>query len=122
MADDFADGPKFVRYSDILHGLFTRGRHNAISCIFSTQTYNVLAPVIRLNASTLFIFRLKNMNEVNSFLEENGALVAKKTIYDMHQQAVNFASYSFFYINTNAKDVNTMFYIHFEQCFEIGDE
>ena len=62
------------------------------------------------------------MNEVNSFLEENGALVAKKTLYDMHQQAVNFASYSFFYINTNAKDVNTMFYIHFEQCFEIGDE
>ena len=121
VVDDFADDPKFVRYSNILHGLFTRGRHNAISCILSTQKYNVLAPIIRLNASALFIFRLKNMNEVNSFLEENSALVDKRTHYDMYQQAVNFAPYSFFYINTNAKDVNNMFYINFEQRFEIGD-
>ena len=121
VVDDFADDPKFVRYSNILHGLFTRGRHNAISCILSTQKYNVLAPIIRLNASALFIFRLKNMNEVNSFLEENSALVDKRTLYDMYQQAVNFAPYSFFYVNTNAKDVNDMFYINFEQRFEIGD-
>ena len=80
-----------------------------------------LAPVTRLNASALFIFRLKNMNEVNSFLEENSALVDKKTLYVMYQQAVNFAPYAFFYINTNAKDVNNMFYINFEQRFEIGD-
>ena len=87
VVDDFADDPEF-RYSNILHGLFTRGRHNAISCILSTQKYNVLAPIIRLNASALFIFRLKNMNEVNSFLEENSALVDKRTLYDMYQQAV----------------------------------
>ena len=121
VVDDFADDPKFVRYSNILHGLFTRGRHNAISCILSTQKYNVLAPIIRLNASALFIFRLKNMNEVNSFLEENSALVDKKALYDMYQQAVNFAPYSFFYINTNAKDVNNMFFVNFQQRFEIGD-
>ena len=88
VVDDFADDPKFVRYSSILHGLFTRGRH-------TTQKYNVLAPIIRLNASALFIFKLKNMNEVNSFLEENSALVDKKTLYDMYQQAVNFAPFSF---------------------------
>ena len=61
------------------------------------------------------------MNEVNSFLEENSALVDKRTLYDMYQQAVNFAPYSFFYINTHANDVNNMFYINFEQRFEIGD-
>ena len=121
VVDDFADDAKFVKYSNILHGLFTRGRHNAISCILSTQKYDVLAPIIRLNASALFIFRLKNMNEVNSFLEENSALVDKKTLYDMYQQAVNFAPYSFFYINTNAKDVSNMFFINFERRFEIGD-
>ena len=59
VVDDFADDPKFVRYSSILHGLFTRGRHNAISCILSIQKYSVLAPIIRLNAGALFIFRLK---------------------------------------------------------------
>ena len=121
VVDDFSDDPRFVRYSNILHGLFTRGRHNAISVILSTQKYNVLAPIIRLNSSALFIFRLKNMNEVNAFIEENSALVDKKSLYDMYQQAVNFAPYSFFYINTNAKDVSNMFFINFEQRFEIGD-
>ena len=122
VVDDFADDPKFVRYSNILHGLFTRGRHNAISCILSTQKYNVLAPIIRLNAGALFIFRLKNMNEVNSFLEENSALVDRKALYDMYQQAVNSAPYSFFYINTIAKDVNKMLYINFEKVFNIDTD
>ena len=120
--DDFADDPKFVRYSNLLHGLFTRGRHNAMSVILSTQKYNVLAPIIRLNASALFVFRLKNMNEVNAFLEENSALVDKKALYEMYQQAVNYKPYSFFYINTNAKDVANMFYINFEKRFEISDD
>ena len=44
----------------------------------------------------------------------------KKALYDMYQQAVIFAPYSFFYINTNAKDVNNMFFINFHQRFEIG--
>ena len=117
VVDDFADDPKIARYSNMLHGFFTRGRHNAISCILSTQKYNVFAPIISLSASALFIFRLKNMKEVNSFLEENSALVDRQTVYDMYQQAVNFAPYSFFCINTNAKDVNNMFYINSEQHF-----
>ena len=121
VVDDFSDDPRFVRYSNILHGLFTRGRHNAISVILSTQKYNVLAPIIRLNSSALFIFRLKNMNEVNAFIEENSALVDKKSLYDMYQQAVNDAPYSFFYINTNAKDVSNMFFVRFEKRFEIAD-
>ena len=117
--DDHADDPKTVRYSNILHGLFTRGRHNAISVVVSTQKYNVLAPIIRLNASALFIFRLKNMNEVNAFIEENSALVDKDELYEMYRIAVNDAPYSFLYINTNAKDVNKMFYVRFEKLLKI---
>ena len=62
------------------------------------------------------------MTEVNSFLDENSALVDKKTLYDMYQQAVNDAPYSFFYINMNSKDINKMFYIRFEKAFMIGDD
>ena len=80
-----------------------------------------MAPIIRLNSSALVIFRLKNMNEVNPFIEENSALVDKKSLYDMYQQAVNDAPYSFFYINTNAKDVSNMFFDRFGKRFEIGD-
>ncbi|CAE7941936.1 unnamed protein product [Symbiodinium sp. KB8] len=120
--DDFADDPKFVRYSNILNSLFTRGRHNAISVLLSTQKYNVLAPIVRLNASALFIFRLKNMNEVNSFLEENSALVNKDELYEMYRLAINDAPYSFLYINTNAKDTNRMFFIRFEKAMTISDQ
>ena len=38
VADDFADDPSLIRYSSSLHG---------------TQTFNVLAPIIRLNSSAL---------------------------------------------------------------------
>ena len=122
VVDDHSDDPKFIRYSNMLHGLFTRGRHQAVSCILSLQKYSSTAPIIRLNASSLYIFKLKNMTEVNSFLEENSALVDKKTLYDMYQQAVNDAPYSFFYINMNSKDINKMFYVRFEKAFIIDDE
>ena len=81
--DDHADDPKFVRYSKLLHGLFTRGRHDAVSVICPTQKYNVLAPIIRLNASSLYIFRLKNASELMSFIEENSAIVDKQQLLDM---------------------------------------
>ena len=62
------------------------------------------------------------MNELNSFLDEDSALVDKNSLYQINQQAVNYAPYFFFYINTNAKDVNKMFYINFEQRFEVSDD
>ena len=120
--DDHSDDPKFIRYSSMLHGLFTRGRHQAVSCILSLQKYSSTAPIIRLNASSLYIFKLKNMTEVNSFLDENSAVVDKKTLYEMYQQAINDAPYSFFYINMNSKDTNKMFYIRFEKAFMIDDD
>ena len=120
--DDHADDPKFVRYSKLLHGLFTRGRHDAVSVICSTQKYNVLAPIIRLNASSLYIFRLKNASELMSFIEENSAIVDKQQLLDMYHQAVNFAPYSFFYVNMNSKDINKMFHINFEQAFQITND
>ena len=120
--DDFAHDSKFVRYSSILHGMFTRGRHNAISVILSTQKYTVLAPIIRPNASALFVFRFKNMNEVNAFLEENSALVNKQQLYEMHQLAINDAPYSFLYINTNAKGANNMVYIRFDQVLRTDED
>ena len=37
--DDHSDDPKFIRYSNMLHGLFTRGRHQAVSCIITTKLF-----------------------------------------------------------------------------------
>ena len=48
--------------------------------VFSIQKYSVLSPILRLNSSAFFMFRRKNMNEVNRFLEENSAVVGKKAL------------------------------------------
>ena len=119
--DDHADDPEFLRYRKLLHGLFTRGRHDAVSEICSTQKYHVLAPIIRLNASSLYIFTLKNASELMSYIEENSAIVDKQQVLDMYHQAVNGAPYSFFYLNMNAKDINKMFHLRFEQACQITD-
>ena len=48
--DDFADDPSFTRSSKLLHALYVRGRHNMISTITSTQKFNAIHPIIRVNA------------------------------------------------------------------------
>ena len=118
VVDDHADDLNFVRHSKLLHALATRGRHQAISFILSTQKYRSLANIIRLNASSLYIFRLKNQTELDAFIEESSALVDKKTLLEMHKLAVK-EPYSFFYININSKDINRTFYIRFEKAFQL---
>ena len=53
--DDFADDPSFTRQSKILHGLYTRGRHNMISTITATQKFASIHPIIRVNATELYV-------------------------------------------------------------------
>ena len=118
VVDDHADDLNFVRHSKLLHGLATRGRHQAISFILSTQKYKSLANIIRLNSSSLYIFKLKNQSELDAFIEESSALVDKKTLLEMYKEAVK-EPYSFFYININSRDINKMFYIRFEKAFKL---
>ena len=58
--DDFAESQEFLRNSKMLHALYTKGRHANISTITSVQMYKSLAPIIRKNATAMFIFRLRN--------------------------------------------------------------
>ena len=81
VVDDHADDLNFVRHSKLLHALATRGRHQAISFILSTQKYKSLANIIRLNASSLYVFKLKNQTELDAFIEESSALVDKKNAF-----------------------------------------
>ena len=89
--------------------------------MFNTK-YNVLAPIIRFNASSLYIFRLKNISELQTFIDENSAIVDKHRLREIYNLAVNSAPYSFLYVNMNAKDINHMFYIRFEKCIDIEDK
>ena len=109
MIDDFADSPEFSRNSKLLHGLYTRGCHSQILTVVATQKFNALHPIIRVNASDMFVFRLRNSQDLNTFLEEISALVDKATLLEMYKLATREA-YSFLYIKLTAKDLNDMFY------------
>jgi len=118
--DDHADSPEFTRKSKLLHQLYIRSRHDCISTITSVQKYYVLAPIIRINATQLYVFRLRNYKDLESILEELSALASKKELLDIYNTATR-DPYSFLFINLVSQDKNHMFYIRFEKRFELDD-
>ncbi len=71
IADDFSDDPSFTRQSKLLHALYTRGRHNMISSITATQQNNAIHPIIRVNATELYVYRLRNTKDLDTFVQED---------------------------------------------------
>jgi hypothetical protein len=118
IVDDFADDPHFSRHSELLHSLFTRGRHNSISTIVSTQKFNAVAPIIRVNATFLCVYRLRNTKDLETFLEELSALVPRKELLEIYNLATK-APYSFLYINLVAPKLNDAFFIIFTHNIEL---
>jgi len=112
--DDFADDPSFCRHSKLLHSLYTRGRHSMISTCTATQVYNCISPIIRKNATELYVYRLRNAKDLECVIDELSALLDKKTLLQMYNLAVS-EPYSFFSIFLTAKNLNDMFYIRLEK-------
>ena len=120
VVDDFADSPEISRHSKILHGLYTRGRHNSISTITATQKFAAIANIIRVNATELFVYRLRNYRDLETLLEEVSAVVDKKTLMQIYNMATS-EPYSFLYVNLRAKTKNDIFHIRFDKKIEIED-
>lgn len=116
--DDFADDSAVSRHSQLLNSLFTRGRHAQISTIVATQKFAALAPIIRVNASELYCFKLRNYQDLEMFLQEVSAVADKQTILDMYQLATA-EPYSFLYVKLLEKDKNKMFMVRYEKYIEI---
>ena len=127
IVDDFADSKAFSRNSPLLNQLYVRGRHNAINIITSTQKFNALSPIIRVNSRQLFFFRLRNYKEIETMVEELSAVLikkssvadtknlqeAKKLLLEVYNLATE-EPYSFLFINLMKADVNDMFYKRFD--------
>ena len=118
IVDDFADDPTFSRHSKLLHALFTRGRHSFISTIVSTQKYRAISNIIRVNATNLYVFRLRNGGDLEALIDELSALTDKKTLLQLYNMATS-DPYSFLFIKLNAKKLNDMFYIRYEKKLEL---
>jgi len=80
VVDDFADDPSFSRHSKLLHSLYTRGRHGMISTITEIQKFSAMHPIIKVNATELYVYRLRKQNDLDKFLEEVSGSVDKKNI------------------------------------------
>ena len=118
IVDDFADDPSFSRHSKLLHALFTRGRHSFISTIVSTQKYRAISNIIRVNATNLYVFRLRNGGDLEALIDELSALTDKKSLLQLYNLATS-EPYSILFIKLNAKRLNDMFYIRYEKRLEI---
>jgi len=114
VVDDHADDVKFSRNSKLLHSLFTRGRHSQISTIVATQKFNALSPIIRVNASDLYVFRLRNYSDLQAFLDEVSAIAPKDVILEMYSLATD-EPYSFLTVKLTAKNKNDIFMIRYDK-------
>jgi hypothetical protein len=112
--DDFADDASFSRHSRLLHALSTRGRHSMISTIVSTQKYRAISNIIRVNATNLYVFRLRNGGDLEALLEELNALTDKKSLLELCNIATA-EPFSFWFIKLNSKTLSDMFYIRFDK-------
>jgi hypothetical protein len=120
IVDDFADQPTFTRSDKLLHSLYTRGRHTFVSSITSTQVFNALSPIIRKNATELYIYRLRNYRDLESLIEELSALYDKKTLLELYNKATS-EPHSFWYINLMAKQKKDMMFIRFDKKMVVDD-
>jgi len=120
IVDDHADDPAFSRNSKLLHSLFTRGRHSGISTIVSTQKFAAIHPIIRVNATELIVFRLRNYQDTSLFLDELGGLIDKKTLTKIYGLATS-EPYSFLYVKLNSKSLEDTFYIKFNKKIVIDE-
>ncbi len=120
--DDVVDDARLVRHSKLLHTLFIRGRHYAISTVISTQKYCAISPVLRTNAITLYVFKLRSMQDLNCFLEENAALLGKDVLFKVYQEAVSDQPYRFLQVKLNAQDINKTFMLRLERFFTFDEQ
>jgi GTPase SAR1 family protein len=114
VVDDFADNPAFSRHDRLLHSLFTRGRHAFISTIVATQKFRALSPIIRVNATSLCIFRLRSEQELLAIVEEISAVYPKPVIIQLLREATE-EPHSFLYVDLTAPRPDLMFWLRFER-------
>ena len=119
--DDFSAEPMMIRNHRLVNRLYTRGRHARISTITSVHRIkNVVKPIVRAQATALFIFRQKAFLELQNFIEESSATVGEDILEKVYRIAVA-EPYQFLYVDLRATDPNEIFSIGFKQRIRVSD-
>ena len=106
--DDFSDNKDVARKNKELVRLFVKGRHYFISTFITCQSYTLLNPVVRKNATQLYVYRLRNQKDLDSIIDELSALYDKQTLLQLYHTATD-EKHSFMFINMMESDK--------EKCF-----
>ena len=93
------------------HTHFTRGRHHYINTVISSQVLTTISPIIRKNLSSLYIFKLTNMREIDFITEEYSGLAGSKQLMRQIYDIATSERYSFLFISLKTG----RFYIRFEK-------
>ena len=98
----------------MLHAVYTRGRHKMISTISATQKFNAIHSIIRIDATELYVYRLRNNKDLETFIDEVSAVADKKTLLEIYNLAT--------YCKLTAKNKDDMLYIRFDRRIVISNE
>jgi hypothetical protein len=91
-----------------------------ISTITATQKFNAIHPIIRVNATELYVYRLRNYKDLDTFIEEVSAVYDKKTLLELYNVATE-EPFSFLYVKLTAKNKDEMFFKRFDHKLVIDD-
>ena len=87
-----------------------------------------MPPIIRVNISHLFYYKVRNYKEIQILQDELSAMVrsdnlheSKKLIYNMYETAT-YEPHSFLYINLLEKNPDKMFMKRFNQYLQISNK
>ena len=116
MIDDFADDSRLHKAHGVLTSIFTRGRHQGISCWVLSQKLSAVSLVARVNFRWILVWRLRNLKELlDGILHELSALYDIKVLRAMYDQATS-KPYGFLFVNM-MKQKEEMFYDGFDEKF-----
>ena len=90
-----------------------------IPTITSTQIYKGVSPIIRKNMTHLFIYLLRNFEDLEGIIEELGAIYDKRTLLQIYHEAIS-EDYSFLYVNLMSEDRKRMFMEKFQRYLTPG--
>ena len=128
VVDDFVDQVSFSKHNSMLNALYIRGRHFGVNVVSSSQKFNSLSTIIRVNSRQLYFFKMRNYKEIQTMVEELSALLIKKnllvddknvhnaknTLLESYEKATE-EKYSFLFVNLMESDINNVFKIRFDK-------
>ena len=134
VVDDFADQVSFSKHNSMLNALYIRGRHFGVNIVSSTQKFNSLSTIIRVNSRQLYFFKMRNYKDIQTMIDELSTLLkkrnflsdknihnAKNTLLDIYEKATE-EKFSFLFVNLMESNFNGVFKIRFDKKVIVDDE